>query len=1135
MPPAPATTDRHVVTAVLVAHDGVRWLPETLKALLTQSRPVQRMVAVDTGSRDRGPGVLAEVVTSGNLLELPRATGYGDAITAALRHPAASLPVPDDHPGEPRTEWVWLLHDDSAPAHDALERLLLRAAASGAAVLGPKLRDWYDRRLLLELGTTVDRAARRVTGVERGEFDQGQHDGVRDVLAVSSAGMLVRREVWDRLGGFDASFGLFRDDLDFCWRALAAGHRVVAVGDAVVHHAEAARRGDREIGAHTESPRRTDRRNALNALLGNLPWPVMVRALLRNLWTTLTRVLYLLAVKQPAAARAELGGFADVALHPLRLRRVRVARAQGRRHVYHSVRRHMARRVALRRLYEELSAHVAAHEAERRRDLDEDLEERRHSGRRALAATARWLSARPGVLLFLTLTAVALAAERSLVFAGSRLGGGALLPTGGGASDLWAQYWAGWHPAGLGSDDGSPPYVGALAAVSSLLFGKPWLAVSVLLLASVPLAGLAAYAAARPLVAEPSRTRRARSRCRVPLTAIRMWFAATYALLPAATGAIAGGRLGTAVVLVLLPLVGLAGARACGLPRRRDRRTEGRAAWTAALLLAVAMAFVPLVWPLALAAGALVGTLFRRSRRNLAIMLGVPPLLLGPWTLGLLRHPSRFLLEAGPHAAMVPLPDAADLLALSPGGPGTPARWATYGLLLAALCALPLRNRRTIVLAGWLLALFGLMTAVAVSAFTVVKGADEAPAWPGAALLFAACGLLLAATAAVRRAAESLAGTHLIYQVGGALVVLAALTAPGCAAVLWIVGGSGPLAKVSEATVPEFLAEPTGPRTLLLRSGPDGRVLYSVLRGGEPHLGETETPPDERARRRMDDLVAGLAGGRAGDEGQALTRMGVQYVLVARPAEERLTTVLDAAPELTRFSRTETFGTWRFQQPAGRLTLLGGAEPEPLAVDSVTARIRIPSAASLRTLLLAESADDGWHATLNGRELEPRPADGWAASYEIPASGGDFALKRDQRLRHTWVTVQGAAVLLVIILALPGAQPDRFTTSNGRRRARAAAGSLRRRITPRHGPGAVSTKPAEPAGPAGAAGRAADPAGPARNAGAAERAGVAGAAGLTRNAGPAGAVEPAGAAEAAGPGGTAGTTETAEESVGEWS
>lgn len=343
--------DRHVVTAVLVAHDGARWLPDTLKALLTQARPVQRLVTVDNGSQDRGPAVLAEVVGAGNVLTLPRTTGYGEAVAEALRQAPATAPVPDDDPGNPRTEWVWLLHDDSAPAHDALA-LLLRMAGTDpdAAVLGPKIRDWDDRRMLRELGVAIDGAGRRETGLDRRELDQGQHDGVRDVLAVGSAGMLVRRDVWDRLGGFDVEFGLFRDDVDFCWRAHAAGHRVVVVSDAVVHHAEASRRGVREIGMSAEHPRRRDRRNALYTLLGNLPFPAMLRALARNLWATLLRALHLLVIKQPGAAREELGALGDVLRDPGRLRRVRAARASGRKRVYRSVRRFQPRRVALRRL-----------------------------------------------------------------------------------------------------------------------------------------------------------------------------------------------------------------------------------------------------------------------------------------------------------------------------------------------------------------------------------------------------------------------------------------------------------------------------------------------------------------------------------------------------------------------------------------------------------------------------------------------------------------------------------------------------------------------------------------------------------------------------------------------------------------
>nr|BFE33509.1 glycosyltransferase [Actinomadura rugatobispora] len=1073
------TLDRHVVTAVLVAHDGARWLPETLKALLTQTRPVQRLVTADTGSLDRGTAVLTEVVGAGNMVTLPRTTGYGEAVAEALRHPAASLPVPppDDLPDEGRTEWVWLLHDDSAPAQDALAQLLRVADSDpNAAVLGPKLRDWNDRRTLRELGVAMDGAGRRETGLDRHEFDQGQHDGVRDVMAVSSAGMLVRRDVWERLGGFDVEFGLFRDDIDFCWRAHAAGHRVVVVSDAVLHHAEASWRGVREIGMTAESRRRRDRRNALYALLANLPLPAMLRALLRNIWTTLTRVLFLLAVKRPEAARDELAALGGVLRHPGRLRRARAARAEGRKRVHRSMRRFQPRRVALRRFVEAAAGRVAARGG-RRHDADDEPPRDEGPG------LVRRILARPGVIVVLALAAVAVAAERSLLTAAGRLGGGALVPAWGGASDLWAQYLAGWHPVGLGSDAGSPPYVAVLAALSTLLLGKPWLVVTILLLGSVPLAGLTAYHASRTLVAAPARTgRRAVAHGpRVPVWAVRMWFAAVYALLPAATGAIAGGRLGTAVVIVLLPLIAVQTARMLGLPRsaarragqragrgRPDPRRAGRAAWTVALLLTIAMAFVPLIWLLALITGVVTWNLFGgtagaggrlaggRARRHLAIALAVPPLLLLPWTLGLILHPSRFLLEAGLHTPVTPVATARDLLALDPGGPGTPARWTLYGLLLVALCALPLRSRRTTVLAGWMLAIFGLLAAILTGMATVTKGADEAAVWPGVTLAVAGAGVLLAATAAVQRAVDVLAGRHLTYRVAGALVVLAALTAPALAAFGWIAGGAaGPLGRTDPDAVPAFVNGSAGERTLVVRREPTGRVAYTVLRGVEPMLGESETPVNDEARRRMDDLVAGLAGGRAGG-GRALTRMGVQYVLVPRPARDDLTRVLDATPELSRLSRTDSFGVWRLPAPAGRLMLLDGQNATPLDTGpgGTDVSVRIPAGRTERTLLLAEPADGGWRAALDGREVRSRTLDGWAQAYRIPAAGGQFELTRGMWTRHGWVTVQAAAVLLVIVLALPGARPEALDAAatraggHGRvrgRRARVAAGGLARR------------------------------------------------------------------------------------------
>jgi len=239
-----------------------------------------------------------------------------------------------------------------------------------------------------------------------------------------------------------------------------------------------------------------------------------------------------------------------------------------------------------------------------------------------------------------------------------------------------------------------------------------------------------------------------------------------------------------------------------------------------------------------------------------------------------------------------------------------------------------------------------------------------------------------------------------------------------------------------------------------MRSEPTGRVAYTMLRGTRPMLGEAEVPMSEDVRRRLDGHVAGLAGGRAGD-GRALIRMGVQYILVPRPARDPLTRVLDATPELTRLSRTGTFGLWRLPSPAGRLMLLDGGTTTPLEAtspDGISARVRIPPGSATRTLLLAEPADGGWRAGLDGREVASRTMDGWAQGYEIPASGGLFELSRSMWLRHIWVSVQGVALLLVVVLALPGAPPEAAPAASsgrhGRRRgqrARVVAGSLARR------------------------------------------------------------------------------------------
>ena len=1017
------TQGQHVVTAVIIAHDGAAWLPRIAEALLGQTRPVQRVVAVDTGSRDRSGSVLAELLGRSVVFGMDRRAGYGAAVSNALRHRAANTNVPGPAglaPGD-RTEWVWLLHDDSEPAPDALEQLLRGAAeARSAAVLGPKVMDWADRRVLLEAGISIDTAGRRITGVEPREVDQGQHDGDRDVMAVSSAGMLVRRDVWDQVGGFDPAMPLLRDDVNFCWRVHAAGHRVRVITDAVVYHLEATARNRRTPSA-APRPRRMDRHNALLTLLANLPLGPALAALAGNVVLSALRTVFFLLAKRPRAALDELAGVTSVLGHPLRLAAARRRRARGRRAAYSRLRPDLPRGRSIRRLAEfaasvfytstQIDTAGSHHATDDPSDDDFMLED---------TGFAQRILSNPGVLLVVGLTIIALVAERSLLGAGT-LTGGALTPAWGGASALWHEYVQGFHPAGIGSASSAPPYVAVIAALATVLGGKPWLAIDVIMIGCIPLAGLSAFLAARRVTGS---------------VLARVWAAAAYALLPVGMGAVAGGRFGSAVVFALIPLIAVLAARIFTEGPRRARR----AAWAAGLVIAIAAAFAPLIWVVAVAAALLAAVVFRRAGRRMLLNLGitvvVPPILLLPWTLQVATHPALLFLEAGnkvPGLATAGLP-ARSLLLFSPGGPGLPPFWVTGGLALAALAALLLTARRSLVMAGWSVALLGLLVSVAVS--RMLLSTDDASkrvaAWPGISLAIAALGLVLAAVVA----ADALPGQlgegrwRRPAGLGVLLLVAAGCSTPVLAAASWVATGvRGPVGGAGGPVLPPFVSVSSDnalqPRTLVLRAE-HGSVTYEVLRGADPLLGATDLTPPPAAQRTLDATVSTLVaqnGGNAQDQGQALAALDIGYVLLPAPADGALAGTLNNVADLRPVSKTSAFQLWRVGQTTARVRVAG---PGGRLVTVPSGPVSVSGAAAPRsggTLELAEPAG-GWTATLNGTALQsvPSPAGAWAQAFRLPAGGGTLDISHGQLGRTLIVVLEGLALLVVVGLGLPGAR-----------------------------------------------------------------------------------------------------------------
>ncbi|MFJ2061215.1 glycosyltransferase family 2 protein [Streptomyces sp. NPDC087908] len=1084
---------RHVVTAVLVTHDGARWLPDALAGLLAQERPVQNAVAADTGSADDSARLLTDAIGADRVLHLARRTGFGAAVEEAartapvlgpedlayLKRPSGWDPVsrtwndeaydlPDLPHGEP-VQWLWLLHDDCAPEPDALAELLRVADSDAdAAVIGPKLRGWYDRKQLLETGVSIARSGRRWTGLDRREQDQGQHDQVRSVLSVSTAGMLIRRDVFEELGGFDRRLPLMRDDVDLCWRAHAAGHRVLVAPDAVLRHAEASARERRTVdcaGRTAANPHRVDKAGAVYTLLANSRGAALPYVLVRLVVSTLLRTLAYLVGKVPGQAVDEVMGLLATLLRPEKILAARKRRKNPAVPAGELRPLFPPPGATVRAAVEQFTANFGGSEADSggsRHGVVESGPGGDDADYLEVEQFARLkkIARKPGPVLFALLLVISLVASRNL-FAGGSLAGGALLPAPDTVSELWSRYADGWHPLGTGGTQTAPPYLAVLAALSALFLGSTSTALTLLLVCSVPLAGFTAYFAARGIV---------ESRL------LRAWGAIAYAFLPAATGALATGRLGTAILAILLPLMARAAVAAHGF--NRPDRGSWRATWAYTLLLTFATAFTPVVWPLAVLLG--LGVLVvRRSDitayglRFLAAV-GTPLLVLAPWSLTLLTDPAAFLREAGLDIR-TGTAGALDLLATSPGGPGTTTGGLLLaGLVLAGLAGLLREERRLAVHAAWAAGLAGLLFAALSNGAGGTGWAGPATLVYGAALI--AAGMIGAEGGRTRVAAHGFGWRQPV----AALIALACAVGPAVAAVGWMIAGAdGPLTRRDPVQVPAFVAEESGtrdqPRTLVLGGTSPGEVTYSLVRGSGARLGDAELTAGAEPDPRLDDVVAHLVAGSGADQTEQLSGFAIRYVLVRDGAPRQMGRVLDSTPGLSRLSQLDGSALWRVDREIARVMIVqpaaetaekttDGAAAKPadttapvsVAAGPVEAHTEIPAGPAGRVLRLADRADEGWTATLDGKELTRTTVDGWAQGFELPAQAGRLDLTYDQPFtRSAWIWAQVGLAVVLLVLALPGrrreidddlpeeaiAIPAQATEGDGRRarRLRAAA------------------------------------------------------------------------------------------------
>lgn len=1041
---APVDVSAAHVTGVLVAFDAARWLPNTLAGLASLQHRPARLIAIDNGSSDSTRTLLDRACDQGVLDAVysgKRSLGFGAAVKSALRQdrerPARDTAAQravhaDEH------HWLWLLHDDASPAPDALYRLLRHVTSDRSIdITGPKLllpKRRHGGQPLAEIGVTISSTGRRELQLDAGEIDQGQRDQPQERLGVSTCGMLVRTAVWQDLDGFDPALPVFRDGVEFGWRAHLNGYRVVTTPDAEMTHRQVGRAGLRPRGLTGRRPGQLDRQLGMVVVAGHAPGKMLPLVWLRLVASCLLRAVGYLLGKVPGRALDEVLAMAAFVAHPGRIRDLRSRTATidpepGTDEIVRSLR--PPRWSSLRVAGDAIGGAVSDRYRSVAGDADAASLDELTGDDFSSVADERpqhaWLN--PFFLTLLFAVVASLVAARDLLGTGS-LTGPALLPAQDSVTALWRSVW---DPIAGAPGQSSPPWLTWMALGSTVLAGRPEWFVTLLICGIVPLALLTAYPVARRFIND----RR-----------VRLWVAVTYALLPVLLGGTNQARLSLSIVTITLPLLATA---ARSLVVRRVRTPEAwRGGWGAGLALAILVAFEPAIILLAAVAGLLGLVVLRRTPRKMgriAIALGLPVLVLLPWLPSLIAAPGR--LFVGPDSALDGAPAAPEVWRLLLGrglGSGLPPWWmgaVVFGVIwLVAVVGLGRRPRRRVVLAAWVTALLSLAMAVAVSRLVVSVPPVGTEVRPGASvfLLIGFAALILGGgvgvdglTAAMKR--RSFTWLQPVTVLLG--LVVAVVSIGGAAWWVWA-GARGPIARESLNTLPPYvlnaMESEAAPRVLAIDLT-SGSARYAVLADDQIRLGDADRGytfgGSTAARQITDDLVLRVVAGTAdADIAGQLTNLGIGYVWVNGAGDDEKSRI-DNTPGLGTASGNQLGTVWQLEPPVSRSTVAGA--PGLTGLNRLPADV--PPGAADRQLRLGEAADPRWRAELKGQPLTPVGGD-WQQVFTLPAEGG-VVTARLNSYAHWFLIGQGVVLLVAGVLAAPGIRrPEvRDPTKSARRSA----------------------------------------------------------------------------------------------------
>jgi GT2 family glycosyltransferase len=206
---------------VVVAHNGVGVIGPCLRSLLAAGTEPDDIVVVDNASHDGTVDLVHQIDEAITVVESRVNVGYGHGANLGIAATA--------HP------FVAVLNQDVTVTSNWLRSLVAALEDDPCAGLAtPKILLSNDPTRLNACGNLPHYTG--ITSCRAFGRSADAYTSSQIVGAVSGAAFVVRREVFDEIGGFDPLFFMYLEENDLSLRAALAGHTTLFVAGSVVMH-----------------------------------------------------------------------------------------------------------------------------------------------------------------------------------------------------------------------------------------------------------------------------------------------------------------------------------------------------------------------------------------------------------------------------------------------------------------------------------------------------------------------------------------------------------------------------------------------------------------------------------------------------------------------------------------------------------------------------------------------------------------------------------------------------------------------------------------------------------------------------------------------------------------------------------